>query len=158
MISRQDLKQIVMLQYLSDEMLDKLLPITDLLLFDDKEFIFRQGEKAERFFMLKKGKVLMELNITDNITVSVSAIRPGYSFGWSSMLDGEKYTVDAVCDEPSELYSFRGKKIKSLFDQDHSLGYIISQRLLVILKKRFDIRTEQFVKTIEHHPDIRKIL
>jgi len=158
MISRKDLKQIVMLNYLTDDMLDKLIPITDLLLFDKNELIFRQGDRADRFYMLKKGKVLLELKITGNITVFISAIKPGYSFGWSSMLDEDVYTVDGLCSEPCEILSFREDKIKKLFENDHSLGYIMSQRLLRIIKKRYDIRTEQFVKTITHHPDIARLI
>ena len=63
MISRKDLKQIIMLGYLTDEMIDKLIPITDQLLFGTDEVIFRQGDKANRFYMLKQGKVLLELKI-----------------------------------------------------------------------------------------------
>ncbi|CAB1055604.1 hypothetical protein D1BOALGB6SA_337 [Olavius sp. associated proteobacterium Delta 1] len=157
MISREDLKQIVMLGYLTDEMLDQLLPITELLHFDKNEYIFRQGDKAERFFMLQQGKVLLEQRITDKITVSVSAIKPGYSFGWSAMLDEEFFTTDAICAEACEVFSFRDKKIKTLFEKDHSLGFIMSQRLLRIMKKRYNIRTEQFIKTIRHHPEISRL-
>lgn len=158
MVSKEDLKQIVILGYLTDEMLDKLIPITDLLLFDENEFIFRQGGTADRFYMLKLGKVLLELKISGDITVFISSIKPGYAFGWSSMLDDEVYTVDALCSEPCEILSFRADKIKLLFEKDHSLGYIMSQRLLRIIKKRYDIRTEQFIKTITHHPDIARLI
>lgn len=158
MISREDLKQIVMLGYLTDEMLDELIPITELLHFDERELIFRQGEKAQRFYMLKEGKVILEQKITDKIAVSVSAIKPGYSFGWSAMLDGEQYTIDAICAEPSKVFSFRDEKINALFKKDHSLGFIMSQRLLHIIKKRYDIRTEQFIKTLRHHPEISELL
>ena len=158
MISGKDLKQIVMLGYLTDEMIDKLVPITDLLRFEENEYIFRQGDKADRFYMLKKGKVLLELKINANITVFISSIKAGYSFGWSSMLDDENYTVDALCSEPCEILSFRADKVKRLFEEDHSLGYIMSQRLLRIIKKRYDIRTEQFVKTITHHPDMARLI
>ncbi len=158
MIARKDLKQIVMLGYLTDEMLDKLIPITEMLRFDENEFIFRQGEKAERFYMLKQGKVLLEQRITEKITVSVSAIKPSFSFGWSAMLTDEYYTTDALCTEPCEVFSFREQKIKALLAQDHSLGFIISQRLLHILKKRIAIQTEQFIKSIKHHPDISQLL
>ena len=154
MTTINDLRQIVILGYLTDAMLEKLVPITDLLQFDKKEFIFRQGDISDRFYMLKKGKVLLELEISDKITVSLSAIKPGYSFGWSAMLDEEMYTVNALCSEPCEIYSLRAEKLKALFEKDHNLGYIMSQRLLVIMKKRYDIRTEQFIKTITHHPDL----
>ncbi len=108
--------------------------------------------------MLKAGKVILEQKITDKIAVSVSAIKPGYSFGWSALLDEEQYTIDAICAAPSKLFSFRGEKLKALFEEDHSLGFIMSQRLLHIIKKRYDIRTEQFVKTLRHHPEISTLL
>ena len=158
MIAREDLKQINMLGYLTDEMLDKLLPITELKHFDKREIIFRQGDKAQYFYMLKEGKVILEQKITDKIAVSVSAIKPGNSFGWSAMLDEEEYTIDAVCADPCKVFSLRDEKIKALFEKDHSLGYIMSQRLLHIIKRRYDIRTEQFLKTIRHHPEISSLL
>ena len=158
MIDVQDLKQFVMLEYLSDEMLKKLVPITETLLFDHNEKIFRQGEEANRFFLLKKGKVLLELRVTDNITVSMSSVKPGFSFGWSAMLEESLYTTDAICAEPCEVFSFRESKLKKIMEEDHSLGYIFSQRLLYVLKKRYDIRAEQFVKTIKYHPDISNLL
>lgn len=157
-VTREDLKQIVMLGYLSDEMLDKLIPITQLVHFEKRELIFRQGEKSRHFYMLKEGKIILEQRLTDKIAVSVSAIKPGYSFGWSAMLDGEEYTIDAVCAEPCKVFTLRDKEIKALFEEDHSLGFIMSQRLLRIIKKRYDIRTEQFLKTLRHHPEISNLL
>jgi CRP-like cAMP-binding protein len=158
MIAKEELKQITMLGYLTDEMLDKLIPITELIYFDKRAVVFRQGDKAQRFYMLKEGKVILEQRITDKIAVSVSAIKPGSSFGWSAMLDGEEYSLDAVCAEPSKVFSFQDEKIKALFEEDHSLGFIMSQRLLHIINRRYEIRTEQFIKTIKHHPEISKIL
>jgi CRP-like cAMP-binding protein len=158
MIAREELKQIIMLRYLTDEMLDKLIPITKLLYFDKRELIFRQGEKSRHFYMLKEGKVILEQQITDKIAVSLSAIKPGHSFGWSAMLDGEEYSIDAVCAEPCKVFTFRDEKIKALFEKDHSLGFRMSQRLLHIIKKRYDIRTEQFIKTLRHHPEISSLL
>ena len=157
-VAREDLKQIFMLRYLSAEMLDKLIPITQLVHFEKRELIFRQGEKSRHFYMLKEGKVILEQKITDKIAVSVSAIKPGNAFGWSAMLDGEEYTIDAVCAEPCKVFTLRDKEIKALFEEDHSLGFIMSQQLLRIIKKRYDIRTEQFLKTLRHHPEISNLL
>jgi len=158
MIDVQDLKQFVILEYLSDEMLEKLVPITETLLFDTDEKIFQQGNKAERFYLLKKGKILLELRVSETITVSMSSVKPGFSFGWSAMLEDNPYSNDAICAEPCEVFSFRESKIKKIMEEDHSLGYIFNQRLLYVIKKRHDIRTEQFVKTIKYHPDISSLL
>ncbi len=158
MIRVEDLKQFVMLGYLTDDMLQCLVPITEMLLYDEHEMIFKQGETADRFFLLKKGKILLEQRITKTLTVSLSAIKPGFSFGWSAMLDKGVYSTDALCAEPCTVYSFRESKIKKAMENDHSLGFIISRRLLYVLKKRYDARTEQFVKTIKLHPDMRDLI
>lgn len=157
MISREDLKQMVFLNYLADDMLDKMLPVIDILKFDEQEIIFSEGEEANRFYMVKRGKVLLELGISDKTTVSVGSVQPGYAFGWSAMLDGGLYTTAAVCAESSEVFSLKRDKILKLLENDHSMGYRMTQRLLTILKKRLDIRTEQFIRLIKNHPDMKEL-
>ena len=154
MVSKEDLKQIEMLSYFTDEMLDKMLPLIDVLRFEDQEIIFREGDFADRFFMLKRGKVLLELRVSDKATVSMGSVKPGFSFGWSAMLDSGAYTTAAVCAEATEVYSVRREKLLNLLDNDHSMGYVMTQRLIRIMKRRLDIRTEQFIRLIKNHPDM----
>ena len=142
-----------MLTYLSDPMLDRLVRIVDMLKFDPGEIIFKSQEPASRFYMLHSGLVLLEQPISDHVTACVASIKPGYSFGWSAMMENEFYTADAVCETPCEVYSFTSKKIESLFRDDPEMGLRFYRRLLVIIKKRLDIRTEQFAKAIRNHPE-----
>ena len=158
MIDAQTLKQFIMLGYLTDDMLNRLIPITKEHFFEENEVIFKQDEKADRLYFVKTGKVLLEYRIADKITVTMSAVRPGFSFGWSAMLDDEPYSTDAICNERCEILSIKASDLKQEMINDHSMGYIISQRLLYVVKKRYDARTEQFVKTIKFHPDISKLL
>jgi CRP-like cAMP-binding protein len=148
----------VMLGYLTDDMLDQLIPITEMHQCEKQEFVFHQGDQADRFYFVMQGKVLLEQHISPNISITLSAIDPRYSFGWSALLDSEVYTTDALCAEPCQLLSFRAVKIKTLFEQNHSLGYIMSQRLLRVIQKRYQIRTEQFIKVIRHHPDLGSLV
>ncbi len=157
MISRDELKRIVMLGYLTDEMLDKLRPVVDVLNFSEREYVFRQGDAADRFYMLKRGKILFEKRISEKMSVAVGSVKPGYSFGWSSMLDVRFYSSDAVSAEPSEVFSIRGQKLKDILEADHCMGYIFSQRLLRVMKSRLDHRTEQFMRVIRDHPDLQSL-
>ncbi len=156
MISRETLKQIVMMKYLKDHMLDELIPITELLQYDEKEFIFQEGDRADRYFSVFQGVVLLEQRIAPGVTVSISSVEAGFGFGWSALLgEGtEFYTSDAICAEPTQVLSFRAKKLKNLFEKDYHLGYIMCHRLLHVVKKRYDVRTEQFIKAIKDHPDL----
>ncbi|MGD2271229.1 MAG: Crp/Fnr family transcriptional regulator [Desulfobacterales bacterium] len=157
MISREDLKSILVLRYLTDEMLDRITPMVDILHFDEREVIFREGDKGIRFYLLKRGKVVLEKRISDKLSFSAGSVKPGYSFGWSAMLEEGDYTLDAVAAEPCEVYSIKGEKIKKLLNEDHTMGYIMTQGLLRVLKRRLDHRTEQFIRVLTQHPDIRSL-
>jgi len=157
MVTTEDLKKMAIMTHLKDDMLDRIISITDVLKFEDQEIIFRQGDIADRFYMVKMGKVLLEQRIAEKITVSVGSIKPGFAFGWSTMIEEGDYTTDAVCAEPSEIFSMRGDKLRALCEEDPYMGFLLSQRLLVILKKRYDHRTEQFIKVIKHDPDMKDL-
>jgi CRP-like cAMP-binding protein len=140
-------------------MIDKMQPHVQSRTFNAGETIFREGDPGETFFMLRKGKVLLEQRISDKIRVSVVAIKPGYSFGWSAVLgDPGSYTLDAVCAEASDLFLIQRSDIRRLLEADHSMGYILMQRIVVVVKKRLDRRTEQFLRVIKAHPDIQPLV
>ena len=157
MVTTEDLKKMVIMTHLKDDMLDRIISITDVLIFEDQEIIFRQGDIADRFYMVKRGKVLLEQRLAEKITVSVGSIKPGFAFGWSTMIEEGYYTTDAVCAEPCEIYSMKGDKIRALCDKDPYMGYLLTRRLLVILKKRYDHRTDQFIKVLKHNPDMKEL-
>ena len=146
-----------MLTYLTDPMLDKLSQIIDFLKFDRDEILFRENDPAERFYMMKSGNVLLEQRISEKVTACIGSIKPGYSFGWSAMIEDGLYTVDAVCVEPSEIFSFKRDKIQMLFVEDPKMGLRMYKRLMVIIKKRLDHRTEQFRQAIKNHPDMQNL-
>ena len=158
MTSKEDLKNITILSYLTDEMRDKILPIVEVLRFHEQEIVFKDGDPANRFFMVKRGKVLLELRVSEKATVFVGAVKPGFAFGWSAMLDGGTYTTDAVCAEETEILAVRREQILNLIEADIDMGYRLTQRLLRVIKKRLDIRTEQFIRLIKKHPDMQHLL
>ena len=157
-LTKEDLKHIVMIEHLTDAMQDRLSQIIDVLKFDKDEILFREGEPAERFYMLRSGNILLEQRISDKVTACVGSVKPGFSFGWSAMVDNGVYTTEAVSIETSEIYSFKRDKINNLFEQDPEMGFRMYQRLLEIIKKRLDYRTGQFRHAIGDHPDMQNLL
>ncbi|MBW2366527.1 MAG: cyclic nucleotide-binding domain-containing protein [Deltaproteobacteria bacterium] len=158
MATVEELKKIVILSYLTDEMLEKLCAIVQTTSHAEGDTIFTEGAPADRIYLLKGGKILLEQTISDTITASLGSVKPGYSFGWSAMLNQESYTSGAVCAESCEVYAINAQSLKNLCDQDYKMGYLFYQRLLRVIKKRHDRRTEQFVRVISDHPDIKGLL
>ena len=156
MVSFEDLKKIYLLENLSDDMLEKLRPICELRSYDDRTVIFREGQPADCFYMLLKGKVLLEVEASETIMISLGSIKPGYSFGWSALIPGSRYTALAMCVEQTEVVTVQGDQFLRLMDDDHSMGYQILEGVMRILKRRLERRTSQFLKTLREHPDIKK--
>ena len=157
MVSLEALKKIELLNYLTDGMLEKLRPSIDILNFEKDEIVFREGDAADRLYMLKSGKILLEKRISEKMTILYGSVKQGYCFGWSVMIDAGPYTSDAICAEPCELFSLRREKIRNLMDNDHELGYIFTQRMLWVLKRRLDHRTDQFLRAIVNQPDLQNL-
>ena len=159
MIRIEDLKDSIDLSHLTDEMLEKFTAIIDVFHFEENDIVFREGDPADRFYILKYGKILLEKKISEKISFAIGAIKPGYSFGWSAMLeDVPGYTTRTVCAEPCEVFSLRSTKLQTLLADDPQMGFLFMQRLLWVVKTRLDHRTSQFVTVLRNHPDIENLI
>jgi CRP-like cAMP-binding protein len=137
-------------------MLTNMRPLLDLKTYQEGDVIFDEGIDAEDFFMLKRGKVLLEKKISETVTVSLGAIKPGYSFGWSSIC-GDPFTMIAVCGEPSEIFTAKGEKILDLLSRDSDMGFRMMRSLTRVIKNRLDRMEEQFLHAIKDHPDMKSL-
>ncbi|NNF46270.1 MAG: cyclic nucleotide-binding domain-containing protein [Desulfofustis sp.] len=154
MISRKDIKNIVIFKHLTDEMINKLLPEMELLRFTEGEMIFSSGERADMFYSLKRGKILLEQRVLNKVTISVGTVKPGYSFGWSALLGDQNFTLDTVCGEPCEVLRIKAKTLFNMIEEDWEMGYRLMHRLLHMVRRRLDGRTELLLKIIMDHPDM----
>ena len=157
MVSAQELKKIYLVRHLDEAELEKIRPLCSIRIFSEKAVIFEQGQYADGFYMLLKGKVLLEVELTENIMISLGSVKPGYSFGWSSLFTGSKYTTSALCSEPCEVISLPADKLIDLMDKDPVLGYKLMKGALEILRNRLAKRTDQFLKILRMHPDMQAL-
>ena len=65
MIAFDDLRKILLLENVSDAMLGKMVPLLEMHVFGERDIIFQQGDDAEMFYLLKEGKVLLEVDASD---------------------------------------------------------------------------------------------
>ena len=154
MVTRDELRKNIILEYLTDEMLNELSAITIVIKAKKGNVIYKQGDPAQNVYMLKSGKVLLEQKISPTISVTVNSIDPGESFGWAFLLDKGSNDLTATCSEDSEIYVINRDMVRTLMNRDHSLGFMMMQQLSTVLKRRLDQRTHQFLKSVKSHPDI----
>jgi CRP-like cAMP-binding protein len=139
-------------------MLEKMRPLTQLNLFGEGHVIFEAGQEADAFYMLLKGKVILEVEASEVIMISLDAVKPGYSFGWSALLPGSRYCAYAICVDPCETMVVPGSRLLELLDKDNAIGYRFMQRAATILKSREERRTGQFLQVMSKHPDLQNLM
>ncbi|PIE71226.1 MAG: hypothetical protein CSA22_04145 [Deltaproteobacteria bacterium] len=157
MISVDEFKNNHVLGNLSDAMLEKIIPLTDVLAFRSREYVFKHGESADHFYMLKRGKVLIEQRVSPFVTVSVGSLAPGESFGWDAVSGEAVYKLDSICVEASEVYTVNRDAFLALMEKDLELGFRMMRLGVSVLKKRLDHRTDQFVRALHTHPEIHEL-
>lgn len=139
-------------------MLEQILPLAQEQSFAEREIIYEPGSEASYFYSLITGKVLLQTELSSALIISLGAIKPGYSFGWSALLPGPAHTSLAVCMEPSEILVIPGDEFKALFDQDCTIGFQVMKKAATILESRLERRSAQFIKVITKHPEIATLL
>jgi CRP-like cAMP-binding protein len=159
MVSIEDLKRIALFGGLTDQMLEHLAPMVQTESLEERQVIYEPGGAADRFYSLKRGKVLLEAELAPTLIISLGAIKPGYSFGWSALLpSATHHTSYAASAEVSEVLVIPGAKFLDILNQDHAFGYAVMQKIAQILENRLEHRTAQFLRVISKHPEIGTLL
>ena len=92
MVSIEDLRKMYWLSNLSNRMLEKITPHVELSHYQERDLIFEEGDRAEYFYMVKRGKILLEVELSKDIIISLGSVKTGFSLGWSALLKKSNYT------------------------------------------------------------------
>ncbi|HDI79347.1 MAG TPA: cyclic nucleotide-binding domain-containing protein [Desulfobacteraceae bacterium] len=158
MTAIEDLKKIHVLQNMSESFLEQLIPHIETHNFNERDVIYEEGQKADRFFMLKRGKVLLEVEVSGLVIISLGSVKTGYLFGWSALIPDATYTTYAICSEPCEVLWISGREFLDILNRENNQAYIFMYNAFKILKGKLKRRTDQFLKVMSKHPDIQKLL
>ena len=155
MINPEELKAFQALEDLSDDKLEKLAAIAKEVHYVQNDVVFRECEIGDALYFLKQGKILLERDIKPKVTLALGAVHPGMPFGWTSLKSKGLYSWSAVCDEDSTVFVFDVDELRNLCDLDNVLGYLLLKNLMINIKSRLDFRTEQLLRVIRNHPQIK---
>ena len=151
MLNIGDLRSIIMLNYLTDPMLEKILAITSVREYKLGEYVFKEGEYADRLFSVLKGRVGLEVAKNPSTFIRLTEITRGMTFGLSSLLDTDRrrYVGYAKSLADSEVLTWKGADLEKLFVEDHEMGYLLMRRVANILNKRFHVANAQLVEVYQ---------
>jgi CRP/FNR family transcriptional regulator, cyclic AMP receptor protein len=109
------------------------------------EFLFREGEEANHFYVIRHGKVTVETFVPGRGPITLQTIGPGDVIGWSWLFPPYKWNFDARALDVTRATSFDGKCLRSKCDEDHSLGYLLMERFAHIIMDRLQATRVQLL-------------
>jgi CRP/FNR family cyclic AMP-dependent transcriptional regulator len=123
----QDLANHPFLTGLSEHHLGTLAGCAMASHFKAGEQIFREGDPANRFYLIKSGQVALETRSERGIA-PVQTIGAGDVLGWSWLFPPYYWHFDARAIEPTEAVFLYGTRLREFCEEDHDLGYELMKR------------------------------
>jgi CRP-like cAMP-binding protein len=103
--------------------------------FRADEFIFREGEPANRFYLIESGKVALESR-ADTGVIRIQMIEAGDVLGWSWLFPPYFWHFDARAIEPTEAIFFYAAPLRDECEIDHEFGYELTSRMARVAVRR----------------------
>lgn len=113
--------------------------------FDTGERIFREGDPANRFYLIEKGRVSLEASRLDEPPVSIQTIGPGDVLGWSWLFEPYRAQFDARAIEPTTAIFLYGTRLRDRCEADHDLGYEVMKRIAAVVIQRLQATRRQLL-------------
>ncbi|MEN8132131.1 MAG: Crp/Fnr family transcriptional regulator [Pseudomonadota bacterium] len=105
-----ELRRMYLFSHLEPEDFDKVASSMQVHRLEKDQRLFDQGQKARRFFVVRRGRIKLFLLSAEGEEKIVHIEHPGFTFGEAVMfMDKPVYPVSAEAVQASELYSFDNK-------------------------------------------------
>lgn len=104
--------------------------------FDAGQYIYREGEQADQFYLIRHGKVSLEIFVPGRGPLVIETIAEGEVLGWSWCFPPYRRYWDARAQEVTRAVSLDGACIRAKCAEDHDLGYDLVTRFAQIVIQR----------------------
>jgi CRP/FNR family transcriptional regulator, cyclic AMP receptor protein len=121
---------------LTDRQLDRLSMWAKRSLFHAGNRVFREGTPAERFWLIREGRVDLDTHVPGRGDVIVESLGPGAVLGWSWLFPPYRWHFGAVATQTTFGIELDGPGVRQLCQRDPSLGYDLSTRFMQVMLER----------------------
>ena len=117
--------------------------------FKRGQVIFREGEAANRFYLIETGKVILESSGGAGDPVVIDTIGSGDLLGWSWMFPPHTWHFTARAVDATTAIFFYGTILREYCERDPALGYELLKRMAVVMARRMQAARNKMVAI--HH-------
>jgi CRP/FNR family transcriptional regulator, cyclic AMP receptor protein len=121
---------------LGPEQLTLLAGCASNVRFRDGEVLFREGDAADTFYVVRHGSVALETFVPARGGITIETLEAGEVVGWSWLFPPYRWHFDARALSLVRATAFDGACLRGKCEQDPRLGYDLMSRFAQVLIER----------------------
>jgi CRP-like cAMP-binding protein len=122
--------------------------------FEAGQWIFRQGDPANRFYLILKGKVLIEAELKGRGTIPIRTLGPGDDLAWAWLFPPHYMHFSACATEPTRAIFFYGTRLREQCEANHELGYQLMKRIAQVVIQNLNATQQRLLECTEGIPKV----
>jgi CRP-like cAMP-binding protein len=104
--------------------------------FRPGEHLFREGEGADTFYVVRHGRVSLEVHGPAGPPVVVDSVEDDDVIGWSWIVPPYRWLFDARATEETSAIAFDATCLRAKCEADPAVGYALLQRVVKVMSAR----------------------
>ncbi len=107
--------------------------------FDAGDYLFREGEAADQFYLLREGLVALEIAAPGRPPTRFLTLHAGEMVGVSWLVPPYRWSYDAIATERTRAIALDAACLRDKCETDPRLGYEMMKRFMPILTERLRV-------------------
>jgi CRP-like cAMP-binding protein len=104
--------------------------------FHPGQYLFHEGDPADTFYLLRHGRVSIEVHAPAGPAVVVDSAHADDVVGWSWLVAPYRWLFDARATEETSAIAFDGACLRGKCELDPAVGYAMLQRVVQVMSAR----------------------
>jgi len=134
----QSLHKHPFLASMDDKLIKTLTSCASNVVFQEGGRLFHEGEDAKLFFLIRSGRVALELQAGERGAIRIQTVGPGEVLGWSWLISPYIWHFDALALEQVHAFSIDASCLRTKCETDNHFGYEMLRRFSAVLERRLD--------------------
>lgn len=134
---------------LKPKYLDFIAGCASNVVFKEDEMILREGEEANKFCLIRHGKVAIDIPLSKERGITIQTIKDGDILGWSWLIPPHNHRFNARAVTETRAISFDGKCLREKCENNNDLGYDLLKRLAAVFISRLEMTRLQVINSYD---------
>jgi CRP-like cAMP-binding protein len=121
---------------LNDDVIKLVAGCTRNVRFDAGKYLFREGDPADEFYLIRHGRVALELVAPGRAAITFQTVPEGEMVGISWLIPPYRRAYDARALDLVRAIGIDAKCLRDKCEADHDFGYTMMMRFVPVLVER----------------------